>query len=482
MSITSQSLIEIRNKLAGRQVSAREVTQACLDKIQQTEPTIHALLYLDTDAALKRAEELDKEGPSPKRPLFGVPVAIKDCICAQGMPTTSGSRMLEAFKPPYNAHVVSRLQEAGAVILGKTNMDEFAMGSTTTSSAFGPTGNPLDPAKTPGGSSGGSAASVAARQCFASLGTDTGGSVRQPAAMCGIVGLRPTYGRVSRFGVVPCASSMDQVGPMARTAEDLAALFNVIAGPDEKDATCADLPLPDLNTALSSNDLKGLRIGIPKEYWADDLSGLDSEVLEACRQTIETAKTLGAQIVPVSLPLSSYSVAAYYIIAMAEGSSNMSMYDGIRFGQRAKNPADLEELYEATRSLNLGTEVKKRIIIGTYVLSAGFYDAYYRKAAQVRRLILEDFEHAFQSCDIIAGPTSPTTAFPLDCQDDDPLHLYLIDIFTSSPSLAGIPSLSFPAGLGQNSKMPVGMQITAPAWREDLLFRLAGTIMRHSTP
>lgn len=475
MTLIDLSLVDARDKLARGEVKVEEVVTACLDRIQATEPRIDAFLSLGAEEALEQARRMDARGPEPGKALWGVPVGVKDAICAKGAPTTCGSRILENFKPFYDATAVARLRQAGAVILGKMNMDEFAMGSSTENSAYTITRNPWDTDKVPGGSSGGSAASVAARQCYATLGTDTGGSIRQPAAFCGVVGVKPTYGRVSRLGLVAYGSSLDQIGPLARTAGDCAAMLSVISGHDPGDSTSAPREAPNFEAAVAeAKDMKGLRIGLPEEYWGD---GLTDEVAGACREAVETARGLGAEIVPVSLPHTPYAIATYYIVAMAEASSNLARFDGVKYGYRAPEARDLADLYELSRSKGFGPEVQRRIVIGTYVLSAGYYDAYYRKAAQVRRLIREDFLQAFEKCDVICGPTSPFTAFGIGEKTDDPLQMYLSDIFTISLNLAGLPGLSMPVGLGRDTGMPVGLQLFGPAFEEARLLSACRVLM-----
>ncbi len=466
------SLCKTRNALRTGKLTVRQAVLSCFQRIEETDPILRAFISTQKEESLVQARTMDSKGPDPEKPLWGVPVAVKDILCTKGVTTTCGSKILENFVPCYSATAVEKLQHAGAVIIGKTNMDEFAMGSSTESSAYGITANPWDRTKTPGGSSGGSAAAVAGGQCFGALGTDTGGSVRQPASFCGIVGIKPTYGRVSRYGCVAYASSLDQIGSMGRGVEDAALLLQCIAGHDPKDSTSADIPVPDYLAALTAyKDLKGLRLGMPGEYWEKD--GLHPEVAEACAQAIRAAQDLGAVVVPVSLPHTAFAVAAYYIIAMAEASSNLARYDGVRYGLRDKESKNLLDMYLASRSKGFGLEVKRRIMLGTYVLSAGYYDAYYRKAAQVRRLIRQDFTTAFKDCDVIVSPASPVTAWGLGEKNNNPLQMYLMDIFTISVNLAGIPGLSLPVGLGTKSKMPVGLQLLAPAFEEERLFSTA---------
>jgi aspartyl-tRNA(Asn)/glutamyl-tRNA(Gln) amidotransferase subunit A len=464
------TLSELRTLLLDRKVTAEQVVTDCLDRLDATEPRIHALLEVRREQALAEARDLDQAGPDPDKPLWGVPVALKDLLCTRGTRTTCGSRILEDFVPVYDATAVARLRDAGAIILGKANMDEFAMGSSTENSAFHPTCNPWDVNRVPGGSSGGSAATVAARQCPAALGTDTGGSIRLPASFCGVVGLKPTYGRVSRFGMVAYGSSLDQIGPLTRSVEDAARVLSVIAGHDKRDSTSVDRPVPDYLGALAKRkDLAGLRIGLPEEYWGQ---GLAPEVEASCREAVETLRSLGAETVPVRLAMTEYAIATYYIVAMAEASSNLARFDGVRYGHRNRDASELIDMYTRSRTEGFGDEVQRRIIIGTYVLSSGYYDAYYRKAAQVRRLLRRDFEAAFASCDLIAGPVCPTTAFKVG-DKADPLQMYLMDIFTISANLAGLPGMSLPVGLGADSGLPVGLQLMGPAFSEETMLGAA---------
>ena len=472
--IISLSLAEVRAKLKAKEISVSQAVSACLERIEATEPTVDALLSIQAEAALELAGALDASGPDPGMPLWGVPIVVKDAICTKGVTTTCASKILENFVPFYDATCVERLKKAGAIILGKANMDEFAMGSSTENSAIKPTRNPWDPAKVPGGSSGGSGATVAARQCFAALGTDTGGSIRLPASFCGITGIKPTYGRVSRYGLVAYGSSLDQIGPMARTPADCAAMLQAMAGHDPKDSTSAPRAVPDFEAETAARrDLKGLRLGMPEEYWGE---GLTPEVARCCRAAMDAAQALGATLVPVKLPHTKYAIATYYVVATAEASSNLARFDGVRYGHRHTGSADLRELYELSRSEGFGEEVQRRIVLGTYVLSAGYYDAYYRKAAQVRRLIRQDFLDAFQHCDVIAGPTSPFTAFALGEKTGDPLQMYLADIFTISLNLSGLPGLSMPVGLGQDTGLPVGLQLFGRAWDEGTILGAANAL------
>ncbi|EHJ49404.1 glutamyl-tRNA(Gln) amidotransferase, A subunit [Solidesulfovibrio carbinoliphilus subsp. oakridgensis] len=469
--IVRLSLTEVRDTLAATEIKAEEAVAACLARIEATEPKLRAILHLGAESALEKARAMDAAGPDPAKRLWGVPVLIKDAICVADAPTTCASKILENFVPFYDATCVEKLKAAGAILLGKANMDEFAMGSSTENSAYAVTANPWDTSRVPGGSSGGSAAAVSAGQCFAALGTDTGGSIRQPAAFCGTVGIKPTYGRVSRYGLVAYGSSLDQIGPLTRTADDAAAMLTVISGHDPRDSTSAPRPAPDFEALLAgAGDLRGLTIGLPDEYWGE---GVDDEVRAGCQEAVDAAKALGATVVPVSLPHTPYAVATYYIVAMAEASSNLARFDGVRYGYRAPEAVTLEELYELSRSKGFGPEVRRRIVIGTYVLSAGYYDAYYRKAAQVRRLIRQDFLDAFAKCDVICGPTSPFAAFPIGQMSGDPLQMYLSDIFTISLNLAGLPGLSMPVGLGKDSGLPIGMQLFGPAFDEAAILRTA---------
>lgn len=462
--ITAKSLTEVRDLLASREVSAETAVTACLDRMKATEPSVGAMLSVEAEKALEQARTLDAAGPDGSKPLWGVPVTIKDALATKGIRTTCGSKILENFTPFYDATLVAKLKDAGAVILGKNNMDEFAMGSSTENSAYHRTGNPWDVSRVPGGSSGGSAASVSAGQCFASIGTDTGGSIRQPASFCGCVGLKPSYGRVSRYGLIAYGSSLDQAGPLTRTVRDSAAMLQVIAGHDGRDSTSTDAPVPDYLAALDGRtDLSGLTVGLPREFWGE---GLDGEVEASLRAAVAKMEALGAKTVEVSLPHTAYAVATYYIIAMAEASSNLSRFDGVRFGHRDKAAEEIADLYTRSRTQGFGEEVQRRIMIGTYVLSAGYYDAYYRKAAQVRRLIRQDYLDALEKCDIIAGAASPTPAWKLGELTDDPLKMYLLDIFTLSLNLAGLPGLSVPTGLGRDSGMPIGLQLIGRSFDE----------------
>ncbi len=470
------NLTHIRESLAKGEIKAEEAVMACSQRITATEPQIRAFLTLDMDTALEQARAMDAAGPKAEQALWGVPIGIKDVLCTKGLTTTAGSKVLQNFVPFYDAYVVQKLREAGAIILGKHNMDEFAMGSTTENSAFHTTHNPWDVTRVPGGSSGGSAASVAACQCFASLGSDTGGSIRQPASFCGCVGIKPTYGRVSRYGCIAYGSSLDQVGPLARTVEDCARVLEVIAGHDARDSTSDPRPIAPQafsNAIGKRQDLKGLRIGLPQQFFAE---GLATEVEKACQKALDTLRALGAELVEIELPHTSAAIATYYIVAMAEASSNLARFDGVRYGYRTENVQDLSDLYIRSRSEGFGQEVQRRIMLGTYVLSSGYYDAYFRKAAQVRRCIREDFTKALTKCDIICGPTSPITAWKLGSMTHNPLQMYLMDIYTIALNLAGLPGLSLPVGLGEESHMPIGMQFIGRAFEEEEIFSVTHVI------
>lgn len=467
MDWTTLSLTQLRQALDQGRVTSAAVTEASLARIAALEPQLHSYLTVTAETALQQASEADARLARGERsPLLGVPVAVKDMICTQGIPTTAGSKILAGFVPPYDAFVVAQLRQAGAVILGKTNTDEFAMGSSTENSAYGATHNPWDLTRVPGGSSGGSAAAVAAGLAYAALGTDTGGSVRQPAAFCGVVGLRPTYGRMSRWGVVAFASSLDQVGCFGRTVADCAALLQVTAGHDPRDSTSLPAPVPDYAAALHG-DLRGLRVGIPREYFGE---GLAPAVAEAVQHAIRIMADLGADIIEVSLPHTRYALPVYYLIAPAEASANLARYDGVRYGPRL-NGGDHIETVKKTRSL-FGPEATRRIMLGTYALSAGYYDAYYGRALKARTLIQQDFKTAFAQVDVIAAPTAPTTAFRLGEKVDDPLSMYLSDILTIPLNLSASCGLSVPCGFDAQG-LPIGLQLIADTLQEDLLLRVA---------
>ena len=468
------SLRELSSALARKAISSIELTQLFLERAQRLNPALNAFITIDGEASLAQARDADaRRARGEAEVLTGIPVALKDIFCAKGWLTTCGSKILSNFVSPYDAHVVERLQTAGAVNLGKTNMDEFAMGSSSETSFYGPVHNPWDPTTVPGGSSGGSACAVAARTAPAALGTDTGGSVRQPAALCGISGLKPTYGVVSRFGMVAFASSLDQCGPMAKSAADLALLLNAVAGFDARDSTSLERPAEDYARSLDQ-PIAGLRIGLPKEFFT---SGLSADVARALEAALAEYQRLGCSIVEVSLPQTRLAVATYYVLAPAEASSNLARFDGVRYGYRAPEYADLREMYVKTRSQGFGAEVKRRILIGTYVLSHGYYDAYYLQAQRVRRLVAQDFASAFGRCDVIMGPTSPTTAFKLGAKTADPVQMYLTDIYTIPAPLAGIPALSIPCGFGQDG-LPVGLQITGNYFDEARMLNVAHQYQR----
>jgi len=463
------SLRQIGAALAARKISSVELTQLYLDRIARLNPALNAFITLNPELSLAQAKAADARIAAGKADaLTGIPLAQKDIFCAKGWLTTCGSKMLHNFVSPYDAHVITQFNNAGAIILGKTNMDEFAMGSSNETSFYGPVKNPWDTQRVPGGSSGGTAAAVAARLCAAATGTDTGGSIRQPAALCGISGLKPTYGVCSRYGMIAFASSLDQAGPMGRSAEDLALMLNVMAGFDERDSTSLQRDTEDYARDLNK-PLNGLRIGLPKEFFA---AGMGSDVAKAVEAAIAEYKKLGATVVEISLPNSKLSVPVYYVLAPAEASSNLSRFDGVRYGYRAPEYGDLTDMYEKTRAQGFGAEVKRRIMIGTYVLSHGYYDAYYIKAQRIRRLIAQDFVEAFKQCDVIMGPTSPTTAFKLGEKGDDPVQMYLSDIYTIAVNLAGLPGMSIPCGFGENN-MPVGLQIIGNYFDEARMLNVA---------
>jgi aspartyl-tRNA(Asn)/glutamyl-tRNA(Gln) amidotransferase subunit A len=469
--VLNSSVTELSAALAARKISSLELTRLCLERIERLNGELNAFIWPERsrDFALAQARRSDeRRARGEAGPLTGIPVAFKDIYCTRGVHTTCGSKMLESFVSPYNAHVVDRFEQAGGVVLGKCNMDEFAMGSSTEHSYFGPVRNPWNRARVPGGSSGGSAAAVAARMAPAATGTDTGGSVRQPAAFSGVCGLRPTYGLVSRYGLVAFASSLDQAGPMARSAADLALLLNVMAGFDARDSTSLDRPKEDYSRALNA-EIKNLRIGLPKEYFVE---GVDPGVRKAVEAAVSWFSSHGAVRVDLELPLTKLAVPVYYVIAPAEASSNLSRYDGVRYGHRAAQYADLVDMYCRTRAEGFGAEVKRRILVGTYVLSHGYYDAYYLQAQKVRRLIADEFSKAFERCDVILGPTAPTTAFALGAKTADPVQMYLDDIFTVPAPLAGLPALSIPCGFDA-AGLPVGLQLMGKHFSEGLLLGAA---------
>ncbi len=463
-----KTIAQLAAGLQAREYSSEELTRGYLERIARLDPQLNSFITVTPELALEQARAADRliaEGKAG--PLTGVPLAQKDIFCTDGVRTSCGSKMLDNFTAPYDATVVTRFKAAGAVMLGKTNMDEFAMGSSNETSWYGPVKNPWDLAAVPGGSSGGSAAAVAARLAPGATGTDTGGSIRQPAALCGITGIKPTYGRVSRYGMIAFASSLDQGGPMATTAEDCALLLGAMAGFDPRDSTSVDRPVPDYTAGLTG-DIKGLRIGLPKEFFGE---GLDPEVAKVIDAAVAEYKKLGAEVVEISLPNSALAVPTYYVVAPAECSSNLSRFDGVRFGHRCENPKNLEDLYKRSRGEGFGAEVKRRIMIGTYALSAGYYDAYYLKAQKLRHLIADDFKRAFEQVDVIMGPTSPSVAFNIGEKTDDPVTMYLSDIYTIAVNLAGLPGMSVPAGFVGNR--PVGLQIIGNLFDEARLLNVA---------
>jgi aspartyl-tRNA(Asn)/glutamyl-tRNA(Gln) amidotransferase subunit A len=461
---------ELHNQLVKKERSAVEIAQAALARIQVVEPKLHSFLHVTADYALQQAAQVDAKLAAGEAIslLAGVPIGIKDNICTQGIPTTCASRILENFVPPYAATVAQKLLDAGATIVGKTNLDEFAMGGSTETSAFQLTSNPWDPSRVPGGSSGGSAAAVAAAECVVSLGSDTGGSIRQPASFCGIVGMKPTYGLVSRYGLVAFASSLDQIGPFARSVEDSAILLGAIAGYDPMDSTSLNVDIPDYTRYLTPS-LKGKKVGVITETFGE---GLDPEVEKAVQQAIQQLKELGAEIQEISCPRFRYGIAAYYIIAPSEASANLARYDGVKYGKRVETAENLMEMYTRTRAEGFGPEVKRRIMIGTYTLSAGYYDAYYLKAQKVRTLIKQDFEAAFGKVDVLVCPTAPSTAFKAGDKSADPLSMYLVDLMTIPVSLAGLPAMSVPCGFSSEG-LPIGLQIIGNVLREDQIFQVA---------
>jgi aspartyl-tRNA(Asn)/glutamyl-tRNA(Gln) amidotransferase subunit A len=471
MSLHKFSLVELQKKFTAGEVTATDIVRAYFLRIGQVEPKVKAYVTQAKEAALTQATALDDKlkGWRKTKPMMAMPIAIKDNICTEGVTTTCSSRMLQQFVPPYDATVVSKLREHEYILLGKTNLDEFAMGSSTENSAFGPSRNPWNLHCVPGGSSGGSAAAVAADECVAALGSDTGGSIRQPAAFCGVVGLKPTYGRVSRYGLVAFASSLDQIGPITKDVSDAAFLLGVIAGHDPMDSTSAAVPVPDYMKALKKKDLKKLRVGVPAEFFGE---GLDPDVEETVRAAIDELKSLGGEIKEIRLPRTDAAVAVYYVVATAEASSNLARFDGVKFGLRAKETKDLLDLYMKTRQEGFGPEVKRRIMLGTYALSSGYYDAYYGKAQAVRTLICNDFSDAFQDVDLIVTPVTPTPAFKLGEKSEDPLQMYLSDIFTISVNLAGLPAIALPCGFGQTG-LPIGLQIIGRAFEEGTILRAA---------
>jgi aspartyl-tRNA(Asn)/glutamyl-tRNA(Gln) amidotransferase subunit A len=477
MELLERTATELLGMMARGEASSLEAAAAYCDRIEAVDSRVGAFLHYDREQVLARARAVDEKRRRGEvtGKLAGIPVAVKDVLCARGEPTTCGSRILENFAPPYDAHVVSRLDEEDAVRIGRVNMDEFAMGSSCENSAFQKTRNPWNLDCVPGGSSGGSAAAVAALEAPLALGTDTGGSIRQPAACCGIVGLKPTYGRVSRYGLVAYASSLDQIGPMARTVEDVALLLEVLAGPDPRDSTCADLPVPEYSRTCKTA-IQGLRLGVVADYFGE---GLDAEVEGAVREAIRVFRSLGARTVDVRLPTTKYAIPVYYLVATAEASSNLARYDGVHYGRRASRYSDLVDMVKRTRGEGFGAEVKRRVMLGALALSAGRRDAYYVKALKVRRLIKNDYDAAFRECDVVLGPTAPTAAFRIGEKSGDPLAMYLSDVYTVATNLAGLPGLSLPCGFTR-SGLPVGLHLQSPAFGEETLLR-AGWMYQQAT-
>lgn len=468
MDLYRKGIAELSEMLRKHEISSREIAASVFGRIDKVEDTIKAYVTLTKDAAAVIADKIDREiAAGNKKTLSGIPMAIKDNMCTQGIATTCASKILQNFIPPYESTATSKLIAQGYLLIGKTNLDEFAMGSSTENSGFHTTSNPWDTERIPGGSSGGSAAAVAADECIAALGSDTGGSIRQPAALCGVVGLKPTYGRVSRYGLVAFASSLDQIGPITKNVHDAAILMNIISGKDPMDSTSASVTVPDFTSSIG-RDIKGLRIGIPKEYF---IEGIDADVNAAIQAAIRQYQALGAVPVAVSLPHSGYAIAAYYVLATSEASSNLARYDGVKYGFRAEGK-DLLDMYMQTRARGFGAEVKRRIMLGTYTLSSGYYDAYYRKAQQVRTLLKRDFDEAFKTVDLILTPTTPTAAFKKGEKTADPLQMYLADIFTISVNLAGVPGISIPCGFTSNN-LPIGLQLIGRHFDEETLLQAA---------
>ena len=477
MNLSTLTIDSTRSALAEKRFTTASLVEEFYRKIKADDPGIHAFLTLAEDRARQQAERIDRmvSAGDPLPPLAGVPVGIKDVMVTKGVRSTAGSKILENYIPPYDCTAVARMEAAGAIVLGKLNCDEFAMGSSNENSAYGPVHNPRNKTRVPGGSSGGSAAAVAAGMAVAALGSDTGGSIRQPASFCGVVGLMPTYGRVSRYGLIAFASSLDHIGPLTRTVRDAATILCVIAGRDPLDSTSADVPVPDYVAELV-HPVSGLRIGVPKEYFGE---GLDDEVRAAVEAGIDKLRAAGCEIVPISLPHTAYAIPTYYVIATAEASANLARFDGVRYGYRAKNAHTLSQMYRESRDQGFGAEVKRRIMLGTYALSSGYYDAYYLKAQRVRTLLTRDFEVAFQTVDAIVTPTAPTPAFKLGEKADDPLSMYLADIYTVTADLAGVPGISVPCGQSQ-SGLPIGLQVLGRHFDESTVLRVANAVFTQS--
>ena len=476
MELNQLTIHELQEKIKAGETTSTEIVQAVFRRIDAVEKDVHAYILLTREKALEGAVRADEEIKKGNiKTLTGIPIALKDLLCTKGVTTTCASHILHNYVPPYDATVVEKLRDAGAVFTGKTNMDEFAMGSSTETSYFGITKNPWDLERIPGGSSGGSAAAVVADECIAAIGSDTGGSIRQPAALCGVVGMKPTYGRVSRYGLVAFASSLDQIGPFTKDVEDCAIMMNILAGYDPRESTSVPVDVPDYRQFLSRG-IDGWKVGIPKEYF---IEGIDAEVRDAIQQTIKVIEGMGAKCIEVSLPHTEYCLAVYYIIAPAEASSNLARYDGVKYGFRSLDGRDLMEMYKKSRSAGFGAEVKRRIMLGTYVLSSGYYDAYYKKASQVRALIKQDFDEAFKQCDVLLTPTTPTPAFKIGEKTDDPLQMYLSDIFTISTNLAGIPGMVVPCGFTRGG-LPVGVQFLAGHFEEGKLIQIAAAYEKNA--
>ena len=470
MELPFLTIKEAGELIKGKEISPVEITKSALERIEEVDGELNSYITVIGESAVASAEQAERDimDGNYRGPLHGIPFALKDIFIMKGIPATCGSKMLENFIPPYSATVTEKLMDAGAVILGKNNMDEFAMGSSTETSYFGPTKNPWDLERVPGGSSGGSAAATAASLCLGSVGTDTGGSIRQPASLCGVVGMKPTYGRVSRFGMIAFASSLDQAGPITKTVEDTAIVLGAIAGHDRRDSTCVNAPVPDYTKSLT-DDIKGIKIGIPKEYF---IEGIDKEVEESAKKAIAMLEDLGGEIVEISLPHTEYAVLTYYIIAPSEASSNLARYDGVKYGFRASDAKTLTDMYKKTRAEGFGEEVKRRIMLGTYALSAGYYDAYYLKALRVRTLIKQDFEEAFKKVDVVVAPTSPEVAFKIGEKTDDPIKMYLSDVLTIPCNIAGLPGISVPSGLTAGG-LPIGVQVLGKPFDEQTVLRVA---------
>ena len=477
MELPFLTIKEASELIKGKELSPVELTQSILDRIEDKDEKLNTYITVLSEKALESAKKAEEEISRGDYigPLHGIPLGLKDIFITKDITTTCGSKMLENFIPPYNATVTQKLLDCGAVILGKNNMDEFAMGSSTETSYFGPTSNPWDLKRVPGGSSGGSASATAASLCLGSVGTDTGGSIRQPAALCGVVGMKPTYGRVSRFGMIAFASSLDQAGPLTKTVEDTALILNAISGPDPRDSTCVNIPVPDYTMSLK-DDIKGLKVGIPKEYFVE---GMDKDVEDASKKAISMIEDLGAEVIEISLPHTKYAVLTYYIIAPSEASSNLARYDGVKYGFRAPGAESLRDMYFKTRAQGFGNEVKRRIMLGTYALSSGYYDAYYLKAQRVRTLIKNDFDEAFKKVDAIVAPTTPEVAFKIGEKTQDPIKMYLSDVLTIPCNIAGLPGISVPCGFSSDG-LPIGIQVLGKPFEEETVIHVAHAYEQHT--